>query len=81
MDPRFDELVELSRLLDNLVRLGFARHVRARVVDYVALPGRDTMTQHDVDNGRLVCEIGVAPVKPAEFVISRIQQKTLQSQQ
>jgi phage tail sheath protein FI len=41
--------------------------------------GRDTMTQHDIDNGRLICEIGVAPVKPAEFVIFRIQQKTLQS--
>ncbi len=39
--------------------------------------GRDTMTQDDIDNGRLICEIGIAPVKPAEFVIFRIQQKTL----
>jgi phage tail sheath protein FI len=36
-----------------------------------------TMTQDDVDNGRLICVIGIAPVKPAEFVIFRIQQKTL----
>ena len=36
-----------------------------------------TMTQDDIDNGRLICEIGIAPVKPAEFVIFRIQQKTL----
>lgn len=33
---------------------------------------RTTMTQTDIDNGRLICEIGVAPVKPAEFVIIRI---------
>ncbi|WP_309120035.1 phage tail sheath family protein [Paenibacillus sp.] len=37
---------------------------------------RNTMTQDDIDNGRLVCVIGVAPVKPAEFVIFRITQKT-----
>ncbi len=33
---------------------------------------RDTITQDDIDNGRLICVIGVAPVKPAEFVIIRI---------
>ena len=38
--------------------------------------GPSTMTQDDIDNGRLICEIGVAPVKPAEFVIFRITQKT-----
>ena len=38
--------------------------------------GRETMSQDDIDNGRLVCVIGVAPVKPAEFVIFRVSQKT-----
>lgn len=38
--------------------------------------GRSTMSKDDIDNGRLVCVIGVAPVKPAEFVIFRITQKT-----
>jgi phage tail sheath protein FI len=33
---------------------------------------RTTMTQTDIDNGRLICVVGVAPVKPAEFVIVRI---------
>jgi hypothetical protein len=37
---------------------------------------RTTMTQDDLDNGRLICEIGVAPVRPAEFVIFRIGQRT-----
>ena len=37
---------------------------------------RTTMTQNDIDNGRLICLIGVAPLKPAEFVIFRIGQWT-----
>jgi hypothetical protein len=40
---------------------------------------RSTMTQDDIDNGRLIIIVGIAPVKPAEFVIIRIQQKTLDS--
>ena len=40
---------------------------------------RTTMTQNDLDNGRLICLIGVAPVKPAEFVIFRIGQWTADS--
>ena len=38
--------------------------------------GPTTMTQDDIDNGRLICQIGIAPVKPAEFVIFRLTQKT-----
>lgn len=41
--------------------------------------GASTMTKDDIDNGRLICVIGVAPVKPAEFVIFRITQKTSES--
>lgn len=40
---------------------------------------RTTMTQDDIDNGRLVCLIGVAPAYPAEFVIFRIGQFTASS--
>jgi uncharacterized protein len=40
---------------------------------------RTTMTQNDLDNGRMVCLIGVAPLRPAEFVIFRIGQKTADS--
>jgi hypothetical protein len=39
---------------------------------------RTTMTQSDIDNGRLICLIGVALLRPAEFVIFRIGQKTLE---
>lgn len=42
---------------------------------------RSTMTQNDLDNGRMICEIGVAPTCPAEFVIFRIGQWTADAQQ
>jgi phage tail sheath protein FI len=35
-----------------------------------------TMTQNDLDNGRLVVLLGVAPTRPAEFVVVRIGQRT-----
>ncbi|WP_456434546.1 phage tail sheath family protein [Thermosulfuriphilus sp.] len=35
---------------------------------------RTTMTQDEIDNGRLIVVVGVAPVRPAEFVIFRIAQ-------
>jgi phage tail sheath protein FI len=37
---------------------------------------RTTMSQNDLDNGRLICLIGVAPLYPAEYVIFRIGQWT-----
>jgi phage tail sheath protein FI len=36
---------------------------------------RTTMTQADIDAGRLVCLVGFAPVKPAEFVLLRIAKR------
>jgi phage tail sheath protein FI len=58
--------------------------VRATVSDFLATRDepffvrcdRTTMTQEDLDSGRLVCVIGVAPLRPAEFVIIRIGQWT-----
>jgi uncharacterized protein len=38
--------------------------------------GELTMTADDIQNGRLICEIGFAPLKPAEFVIIRIFART-----
>ncbi|MFN0192542.1 MAG: phage tail sheath family protein [Aestuariivirga sp.] len=37
---------------------------------------RSTMTQDDIDSGRLIYQIGVAPIRPAEFVVITIRQKT-----
>jgi uncharacterized protein len=40
---------------------------------------RTTMTQSDIDNGRLNMLIGVAVMKPAEFLIFRVNQATARS--
>jgi phage tail sheath protein FI len=37
---------------------------------------RSPMTRTDLDNGRLLCLIAIAPPKPAEFVIFRNGQWT-----
>jgi len=41
---------------------------------------RNTMTQDDILNGRLVCHVGIAPVRPAEFVVFKIYQSTVEAQ-
>ena len=46
---------------------------------FVIACDRSTMTQDDILNGRLICEIGIAPVRPAEFVIFRIFQTTAEA--
>lgn len=38
----------------------------------------DTMTQGDIDRGQVIVIVGFAPLKPAEFVIVRLQQKVAQ---
>jgi len=40
--------------------------------------GQTTMTQDDLDNGVVICVIGVALVRPAELVIFRIRQSTVE---
>lgn len=65
----------ISVFLTNLWRQGSLAGSSTDEAFFVNI-GRNTMSQDDIDNGRLICVIGVAPVKPAEFVIFRITQKT-----
>jgi phage tail sheath protein FI len=39
---------------------------------YLVRCDRSTMSQNDIDNGRLVCLVGAALVKPAEFVMFKV---------
>ena len=50
-----------------------------KVVDNGRCGLGDTMTQDDIDRGMVIAIVGFAPLKPAEFVIVRIQQKVGQS--
>lgn len=61
--------------LDGIWRGGALAGATADEAFFVDI-GPSTMSQDDIDNGRLVCVIGVAPVKPAEFVVFRITQKS-----
>jgi phage tail sheath protein FI len=45
----------------------------------VAVGRGETMSEDDILNGRLIIEIGIAPVRPAEFVVFRVFQKTQES--
>lgn len=47
---------------------------------FYVLCDETTMTQDDIDRGLLICEIGISPARPAEFVVFRIQQKTRELQ-
>jgi phage tail sheath protein FI len=40
---------------------------------------RTTMLQNDLDNGRMICLVGVSPSRPAEYVIFRVGQWTADS--
>jgi phage tail sheath protein FI len=63
---------------DFLTRLWMDGMLQGRTKEqaYFVRCDRTTMTQADIDNGRLIMLIGIAPVKPAEFVIFRIGQWT-----
>ncbi len=67
----------VSNFLLTVWRSGALRGVTQEEAFFVNCD-RTTMTEADIDAGRLICEVGIAPVKPAEFVIFRIQQKALE---
>ena len=67
--------LSVTNFLTTVWRNGALEGLKAEEAFFVRCD-RTTMTQDDIDNGRLICVIGIAPVKPAEFVIFRIQQKT-----
>jgi phage tail sheath protein FI len=67
---------EVHRAVENfmlaLFRQGALQGSTPRQAYYVAVGLGASMTQADIDAGRLIVEIGFAPIKPAEFVVVRI---------
>jgi phage tail sheath protein FI len=77
-EPNDDKLwarvrATITQFLTGVWRSGALMGLKAEEAFFVKCD-RTTMTQDDIDNGRLICIIGIAPVKPAEFVIFRIAQ-------
>jgi phage tail sheath protein FI len=66
----------VSSFLDGVWRTGALMGATIEEAFFVRCD-RTTMTQDDIDSGRLVCLVGVAPVTPTEFVLLRIRQKVL----
>jgi len=65
----------VTRFLDGQWRAGALQGATPKDGFFVRCD-RTTMSQNDLDNGRLIVQIGVAPIKPSEFVFFRITQFT-----
>ena len=69
----------IGAFMDGLFRAGAFQGQKASDAYFVRCGLGDTMTQDDIDRGMVIAIVGFAPLKPAEFVIVRIQQKAGQS--
>jgi len=69
----------VGAFMDGLFRAGAFQGQKSSDAYFVRCGLGDTMTQDDIDRGQVVAIVGFAPLKPAEFVIVRIQQKVGQS--
>lgn len=65
----------VSAFLENMFRAGMLSGETPAEAFFVDI-GPNTMSRDDIMNGRLICEIGIAPSRPAEFVIFRVTQFT-----
>jgi phage tail sheath protein FI len=70
--------VNIGSFMDGLFRAGAFQGEKASDAYFVRCGLGDTMTQGDIDRGQVIVIVGFAPLKPAEFVIVRIQQKVAQ---
>ena len=68
----------VSSFLENMFRAGMLSGDTPAEAYYVDI-GPNTMSRDDILNGRLICEIGIAPSRPAEFVIFRVTQFTAEA--
>jgi hypothetical protein len=59
-------------------RAGALQGATTRDAFYVRAGLGETMTQLDIEEGRMILEIGMAVVRPAEFIIFRVKQKMMQ---
>ena len=68
----------IGSFMNGLFRAGAFQGATANEAYFVRCGLGDTMTQGDIDRGQVIVIVGFAPLKPAEFVIVRIQQKVAQ---
>jgi hypothetical protein len=66
--------LNVGAFMDTLFRAGAFQGEKASDAYFVRCGLGDTMTQAHIDAGQVIILVGFAPLKPAEFVIVRIQQ-------
>ena len=70
-------LLSVGAFMQSLFRQG-AFQGQAPSESYFVKCGKDTTTQNDINSGVVNIVVGFAPLKPAEFVVIRIQQMVRQ---
>lgn len=65
----------IGSFMNGMFRAGAFQGKTADEAYFVRCGLGDTMTQGDIDRGQVIIVVGFAPLKPAEFVILRLQQK------
>lgn len=68
----------IASFLDSMWRNGMLAGASPAEGYFVEI-GSSTMTKDDIMNGRLICNIGIAPSRPAEFVVFRVTQHTAEA--
>ena len=66
--------LNIEGFMSTLFRAGAFQGEKASDAYFVRCGLGDTMTQAEIDAGQVIVLVGFAPLKPAEFVIVRIQQ-------
>lgn len=69
----------IENFLTTLWRQGALQGIKPEHAFYVAVGLGKTMTQLDILEGRMIIEIGLAAVRPAEFIILRFSHKMAES--
>lgn len=67
--------VNIESFMQGLYRAGAFQGSTVQEAYFVQCGLGNTMTQGDIDLGRVIVQVGFAPLKPAEFFIIRLQQK------
>ncbi|MEQ9504522.1 MAG: phage tail sheath C-terminal domain-containing protein [Deltaproteobacteria bacterium] len=71
--------LNIGAFMNGLFRAGAFQGEKANDAYFVKCGLGSTMTQGDIDRGQVIAHVGFAALKPAEFVIVKIQQKAGQN--
>jgi Phage tail sheath protein FI len=70
--------ISITGFLDTMYRSGMLSGSTPEESYFVEIEP-STMTNDDISKGRFICNIGIAPSRPAEFVIFKVTQFTAEA--